>query len=487
MIRSKLHPALAFAFAACSVGALRAAETPASVPAAPVPAPVAATATPGLTATMAVGGAPAPVTASALAPPAEVKVPAAAAPQPPTPAPVPEVAATPPPPVKTEARSLIDLGDSMAARADYSAAETAYLQAIKLGSVGKGERRDATLALARMLRRSGGLAKAVAVYQKFLKDYPVDDEIPAVYLELGRAMRALGSHQQAIACFYSVINATLKLTDNNFASYRQLAKTAQFEIAETLFEAGDFAEASRFFGRLKLLDLAPADRARAQFKSADALYLAGDFDDAIVGLRGYVDQNPGDENIPEARYLLAMSLRRRNRLDEAYLVTLDLLREERTRTAADPKTWAYWQRRTGNQLANEYYEQGDFTSALAIYEGLAQIASDVTWRLPVEYQAGLCEERLGQPDEAARTYQGILAAMPREKGEDTAPAALQDVARMATWRLDHLKWQNATTARVADLFKNLPPVANAVAPAGLSGPAVTHDANGSTAKSPAAL
>ena len=168
---------------------------------------------------------------------------------------------------------------------------------------------DATLGLAP--RAPGGAAvwqSRWRVYQKFLRDYPNDRgaEIPAVYLELGRALRALGSQQQAIASFYSVINATLVLTDNNFANYRQLAKTAQFEIAETMFEAGDFAEASRFFARLKLLDLAPADRALAQFKSADALYLAEDFDGAIVGLRAFVDQNPDDENgIPRPATCLA--------------------------------------------------------------------------------------------------------------------------------------------------------------------------------------
>ncbi len=67
----------------------------------------------------------------------------------------------------------------------------------------------------------------------------------------------------AINRFYSVLNSTLKLPPDAFDHYQLLAKTAQFEIAETHFETGNFAEAGKFFGRLRLLDLAPVDRARA--------------------------------------------------------------------------------------------------------------------------------------------------------------------------------------------------------------------------------
>jgi tetratricopeptide (TPR) repeat protein len=154
--------------------------------------------------------------------------------------------------------------------------------------------------------------------------------------------------------FYSVLNSTLKLPGEGFERYQVLAKTAQFEIARTHFEAGEFAEANKFYNRLSLLELAPADRALAQFMAANSLRLQGNVESAVTALRAFLEQAPSDENAPEARYLLALSLHELKRPQEALAVTLDLLQAEQARVAADAKRWNYWQRRTGNQLANSF-------------------------------------------------------------------------------------------------------------------------------------
>ena len=379
-----------------------------------------------------------------------------------------------------EIRSLVRLGVKLTDRGEFAAAETGLLSVLGNHAATRIDKRDAILALGRLFRRKGDLAKAVAVYEKYLDQFPGDDNTPAAYLDLGRTLRAMGSPQQAIARFYSVINSTLKLPENGFDAYRQLAKTAQFEIAETYFQSGDYAEASRYFSRLKLLDLAPADRARAHFKSVYSLFLAQDNLAAATGLRGFLQQNPDDENGPEARYLLAITLRRLNRLSEAYEVTLDLLSNQRSHTTGDPKRWAYWQRRTGNQLANEYYEQGDYQSALAIYQSLAAISPDPAWRLPVLYQVGLCEERLQQTDRARATYKSIIDIMPHSNDNGAAPSQLQDIVQMVSWRLEHLNWRLQTTTQTDEFFKTSPKQP-------LVTPPDAHDAIGSPHSPSAAL
>lgn len=379
-----------------------------------------------------------------------------------------------------EIRSLVRLGLKLTDRGEFAAAETGLLSVLRNRGATRVDKRDAILALGRLFRRKGDLAKAVSVYEKYLRDFPGDGSAPAAYLDLGRTLRAMGSPQLAIARFYSVINSTLKLPENGFDSYRQLAKTAQFEIAETYFQSGDFAEASRYFSRLKLLDLAPVDRARAHFKSVYSLFLAQDNLAAATGLRGFLEQNPDDENGPEARYLLAVTLRRLNRLSEAYEVTLDLLRNQRARTSGDPQRWAYWQRRTGNQLANEYYEQGDYQSALAIYQSLAAISPDPAWRLPVLYQVGLCEERLQQTDRARATYKSILDIMPRATDNGAPPSQLQDIVQMVSWRLEHLNWRLQTTTQADEFFQTFPKPPKVTTPD-------THDAIGSAASPSPAL
>ncbi|HVS51281.1 MAG TPA: tetratricopeptide repeat protein [Opitutaceae bacterium] len=348
-----------------------------------------------------------------------------------------------------EIHGLLNLGVSLTDRGDYDAAEIALRQVLDARDAGPSETKTALLSLARMHRKQGALTKAAAIYERFLKDYPGDERTPDALLDLGRTLRDLGVYKLAIARFYSVINSTLKLpSDEGFDHYQVLAKTAQFEIAETHFQAGEFAEANKFYTRLRLLDLAPADRARAHFKAGFALRLQGDLEGAVATLRAYIEQWPDDENIPEARYLLAISLRELKRPQEAFAATLELLRTEKSRVAADPKRWAYWQRRTGNQLANDFFESGDTLNAHAIYAGLLELSPDPAWRLPITYQLALCYERLGITDRAKLSYQSIVDGA----GANPAPD-LAELARMAAWRIEHLDWREHVGDQVAKIFE----------------------------------
>jgi tetratricopeptide (TPR) repeat protein len=302
-------------------------------------------------------------------------------------------------------------------------------------------------------RLEGASTRAVACYEKFLKTFPDDPDVPMVYLDLGRTLRTLGTFRLALSSFYNVINSTMKLPTEGFEQYRTLAKTAQFEIAETHFQEGEFEEASKFFSRLQLLDLAPADRTRAQFKAAYALVLAKNYATAVVSLRAFLDQNPEDENVPETRYLLSVSLQRLGRDQEAFDTAIALLKAEKTRESPDSRRWVYWQRRTGNQLANEFYNQGNFWSALVIYEAVAALSEkESAWRLPALYQSGLCYERLRQYDRAREDYQKVVEACAAPSGKDQLEAGLDDVSRMASWRLQQLTWMEKLDLQATVLF-----------------------------------
>ena len=352
-----------------------------------------------------------------------------------------------------EAKGLLALGATLTERNDYAAAEIAYRRILSSADFTTADQMDAQLGLARTYRRQGSLTKAAAIYEKYLKQFPDDGRVPDVLLDLGRTLRAMGAHRPAIARFYSVINSTLKLPAEGYDHYQLLTKTAQFEIAETHFESGNFTEAGKFFSRLRLLDLAPEDRARAHFKSACALQLAGDPEGAVTSLRAYLEQWPQDGNVPEARYLLATTLRRLGRSEEALAATLDLLRD--AQGGNDAGRWIYWQRRTGNQLANEFFQAGDTRNALAIYEGLAALAPELSWRLPIAYQIGLCHERLRATDQARVAYQGIIDAVAQfasAKPAGTADDEIRDLARMASWRLAHMVWNDRTEGQLTSFF-----------------------------------
>jgi TolA-binding protein len=387
-----------------------------------------------------------------------------------------EVQTTPGSVSAREGQGLVNLGLSLTDRSDFDAAEIAYRQVLK-GNAPLDHTKSALLGLARMHRKKGELTKAAAIYERYLKDFPADVRVPDALLELGRTLRDMGAPRLAIAKFYNVINSTLKLPpDGGFEHYQLLAKTAQFEVAETHFQAGDFVEANKFFSRLRMLDLAPTDRARAHFKAAYSLHLAKDSEGAVSGLRSYIDQWPDDENVPEARHLLAITLRTLNRPQEALGATLELLRSEQSRSAADAKRWSHWQRKTGNQLANEFFQGGDILNALAIYHGLAALSEDPLWRIPVSYQIALCYERLDDPDRACKTYHTILEMAGKNPSVDVA-----DVARMASARLAYVDWRGHTDKQVTALFDSTTGISSS------SKPATLNDSDRSPSPAPATL
>ncbi|MBX7121556.1 MAG: tetratricopeptide repeat protein [Opitutaceae bacterium] len=354
---------------------------------------------------------------------------------------------------EAEIKSFLRIGDAKTSQGDYNSAEIAYRQVLAAKATPEQDR-DALLGLARMYRRSNHLTKSAAVYEKLLKEFPADNALPIVYLELGRVHRALGAYRLAIARFYSVINSTLKLPANGQDLYRQLARTAQFEVAETHFLAGEFQESAQYFSRLKLLDLTPADQARAHFKSAFSLHRAGDFENAAASLRSFLEQYPSDENMPEARYLLSISLRRLGRDKESLAAALELLKAEHSRTAEDPKRWAYWQRKTGNQLANEFYEQGDANSALTIYLSLAALSSEPLWRLPVLYQVALCYERLRSGSQAREYLQTVAKEAGASPADSASKSELDELANMAAWRLQQLDWEDGADRQLNTFFQS---------------------------------
>lgn len=383
-----------------------------------------------------------------------------------------------------EGRSLISQAESLTARGDYPAAEIAYRRIMSDRHYPEPEQSDALLGLARMYRKQTVFIKAAAVYEKFLKLYSEDERVPDALLELGRTQRAMGAYRNAINKFYNVINSTLKLPPESYEHYQLLAKTAQFEIAETHFETGNFTEAAKFFDRLRLLDLAPEDRARAHFKAASSLLSAGETEPAAVKLGQYLAQWPTDANAPEARYLLALSLRKLGRTDEALRITLALLKDEHSNAASDPKGWAYWQRRTGNQLANDFFQNGDTLSAASIYESLARLSNDAGWRLPIVYQTGLCYERLRQTDRAIKAYQEVVESAARAQGSDAA-AELTELAKMASWRIGQIEWSGQTEKQLHQFFSATLPAT----PSNTSAPITTtsNDAHASPPATPGSL
>lgn len=335
---------------------------------------------------------------------------------------------------------LLDVGTSFWHRGEFETAERVFADALSL---------KAPLDVKRaLLRRMVGLyqksdkpVRAIAVLEKYLQAYPDDPEYPQLMMRLGLLYRDTGAYSAATGRFYQVLNSTMRLREGNLDERRRLATKARLEIADTFLSQGNFAEARKYYSLLQLLDLEPADRERVAFREGQLQHELRLWQPAEKTLGAFLAAHADSAFAAEARYLRAQSLKELGRKDEAVQEVVALLRE--SDGAGDParmRNVAYWKRRTGNELANTFYSEGDILGALAIYQALARASADPAWRWPAVYQVGLCFERLHLPQRAAEAYQ-IIVTPDAEPGEsqplsDTL-VALQD---MAKWRLEHMTW-----------------------------------------------
>ena len=104
------------------------------------------------------------------------------------------------------------------------------------------------------------------------------------------------------------------------------------------------------------------------------------------------------------------------------------------------QNWRYWRQKTGNQIANQLYQEGDYVNALQIYTSLATFSKAPDWQLPALYQVGLVYERLNQPQKALETYEQILHRPAGTSTNNYSPG-LMALLDMARWRKGFVGWE----------------------------------------------
>ncbi len=305
--------------------------------------------------------------------------------------------------------------------------------------IGDYYKRRVLMTLADIYEKQESPSRLIGVYEKFIESFTNDKDLPTIYLKLGIMYREIGASKLALAKFYNVLNVALNVPVYEIKDYQQVSHRAQLEIAETFFEMGAYDQATRFYNRLLRLDLQDSDYERVMFKNAYTTYLNENYPEAIVSLRSFLNRYPSSELSPESRYLLSDSYSRLNDPKAAMKETLQLLESESKNASANPAVWQYWQQRTGNQLANQFYNESNFMDALIIYQAMHNLSEDPHWKWPILYQIGLCFEKLGMKPKAIEAYQSLNSATESLPEDIELDATLSSIKEMAVWRLERLE------------------------------------------------
>jgi tetratricopeptide (TPR) repeat protein len=268
---------------------------------------------------------------------------------------------------------------------------------------------------------------------------------------------------------------------------------AMYEIAETFMDSEDYDNAIKFFDRLRRLeDLEDTDRAVVRFKQGLAHYRRAsenlrkqeslnrlspeekmekeldydrtpraDFAKVKETLKGYGTLFPQSPYVPESHYLLALTYEQLNQDEESIAELLLLLKEAdfNPDLIADLETgnamrdrdlltiskmkaiWAFWKKKTGNYLANKFFEESEFFNAYRIYSALRDIDQSPSWQIPVLYQIALCQEKLGNYVQAMESYSAIEEFVNSEGAREGLADSkyLEFVFGMAKWRREQLE------------------------------------------------
>jgi tetratricopeptide (TPR) repeat protein len=298
----------------------------------------------------------------------------------------------------------------------------------------------ALLELAAAAQDENDLARAQQIYTQFLNKWPNDLRTPEILLRQGLLFRQMGLYNLAFTKLYGVMTSALVLKNDQLDYYVRLVLQAQTEIAATQYELGKYADASELFSRLLKQNNPSINKSQIVYKLLRCHTALARYAETVTEAEDYLAQFPDAPEQPEIRFYLALALKELRRNSESLQQVLLLLQEQRNRTKGRPELWAYWQQRAGNLIANQLYQEGDYTKALEVYLRLAQLDLSPQWQAAVLYQIGVTYERLWQPQKAAETYNAILG---REKQLGTnTPPDLKTVFDMTRWRVGFLQWQN---------------------------------------------
>jgi tetratricopeptide (TPR) repeat protein len=326
-------------------------------------------------------------------------------------------------------------------------------------------KRKALFELALATQDNNDFVKAQQVFAQYLQRYPEDPSVPEVLLRQGLLYRQLGVNTLAISKFYSVMSTALKLRLDNIEYYKNLVLQAQTEIADTYYIQGQFDDSSDFYTRLLKADSPSLNKQQIEFKLIRSLSYLTNQNETISRSQKFLERFPNYPDVPEVRFILASAYKAVGRNSDALKQVLLLLQSQQENARSNPELWVYWQRRAGNQIANQLYKEADYLDALQIYQNLAALDPAPAWQAPALYQVGLVYEQLQQWQRASDTYSQIIARRVELTGTN-APPSLSSLCEMAQWRKDYIAWlQKARTAELEFQHSNLykPPGTNPTA------------------------
>ncbi len=334
---------------------------------------------------------------------------------------------------------------------DYERAEHLYYESLKLPH-SREFGRTLMLELLAMYEQTEASVKLAYLLENFARRFPGDDALPELYLNLGDIYFDLGDFSQARRSYYKVLNAAIFISARKLEDYRAVSLQAQSRIAESYFELRRFVQAMEFYDRISRQENLPDDvRGQVGLRLIECHYNVGDFQEVILQGQRHLEDPALKATFPRVYYLLTNAYRQTGQPDRSLETVLELLKAASTAKGERRAEWLHWQEVTGNQVANAFYEKGDYRGALKVYQAIAALDDAPQWVLPIAYQMGLCFEKLKLPERASEAYRYILESREEVTTEESTAASTRFLFEAAERRLERLEQSREISRMVSDI------------------------------------
>jgi len=349
-------------------------------------------------------------------------------------------------------QTQLELGRRQRQAADWEQAEACLTRLMAMPAPMEFHR-AALLELGLLAQDRRQYARAQQIFSQYVQCFREDQSVPEVLLRQGLLYREMGATTLALSKFYAVMSSALSLKLDRLAYYQRMVLQAQSEIADTYYLEGKYDDAADYFKRLLKLENPELNREEVHYKLVRCCAGAKRLSETVSQAHLFAELHPDSAHLAEVRFLQADSLKQLGRRDEALNLVLALMRQQHASAKQEGSNWAYWQQRTGNELANQLYQEGDLINALEIYRRLSDLDPNPAWRLPASYQAALIYERLKQPQKAGEIYARIVEEARKVAPENLTPS-LATVVEMSRWRQERLTWQTRAEQAIGQTGKN---------------------------------
>lgn len=337
-----------------------------------------------------------------------------------------------------------------ARKESYQLAERVYVELIEQ-TKNEADLKSALLELSQTYYDSGQYMKAIEIFNQMLNRFS-DMSLEAEYIyRLGELYQAAGFYDKAISVFFEVINTVVITGSEELDEYLPVARMAQFQIARSNYEKGDYRKAFQAFDRIDVLELSRENREVVLYYEIVSAVKAGEISHGKKLLEEFFDKFPGSEYTRELTYIAAELAMIQGQPDDATELLVGILESFDPEAPLLDSERLFWTQQAGNRLANRFYVEGDYAVALRIYQGLLGLSDSKDWQLRIVYQMALCFEKLGFYDRAEESYTYLLEDL-NQLSENDWNRSLRHLKESALWRSEVLQWRQSAKETSSSLL-----------------------------------